>query len=137
MATLDLTNPASGFDMTDPDLVSFASTVSAGPTTWTYLTPAGHRVTVKGTGMTFDAAGHPTGGTATSIEIDVKNDSYPELKITGISVAAATLDDSPASFWRFLEGNDVILGPESAQGAAQGIFRFFGDGLVARNGATG
>jgi len=137
VATLDLTNAASGFDMTDPNLVTFASTVSAGPTAWTYLTPAGHRVTVKGTGMTFDAAGRPTGGTATSIEIDVKNDSYPEMRITGISVAAATLDDGPASFWRFLDGNDVILGPESAQGAAYSIFDIVGDGIAARNGAIG
>ena len=137
MATLDLSKPASGFDMTDPDLVGFGSTVAATPTAWTYLTPAGTRVRVTGTGMTFDAAGRPTGGTATAIEIDVKNDSYPELVITGISTPAATLDDGPASFWRFLEGDDVILGPEAAQGAAEGIFRMFGDGLAARNGATG
>jgi Ca2+-binding RTX toxin-like protein len=137
MATIDLRGAASGVDMTDPNLVSFGSTVSAGPTAWTYLTPAGHRVTVTGTGMTFDAAGRPTGGTATAIEIDVRNDSSADLRITGISVAAATLDDGPASFWRFLEGNDVILGPESAQGGAYSIFRFFGDGLAARNGAVG
>jgi hypothetical protein len=51
--------------------------------------------------MMFDAAGRPTGGTVTSIEIDVKSDSYPNLLITDINVAAATLDDGPASFWRF------------------------------------
>ena len=79
--------------MTDPDLVSFGSNDGAGtPTAWSYLTPAGDGVLVTGTGMTFDAAGRPTGGTATSIEIDVGNDdpTNPELVITGISVAAAT-----------------------------------------------
>ena len=140
MATLDLSKAKFSFYMSDPDLVSFGSNDGVGvPTGWSYLTTGGDDILVKGEGMTFDAAGRPTSGTATAIEIDVGNDDpgNPELVITGINVAAATLDDGPASFWRLLEGDDVILGPESAQGAAQGIFRTFGDGLAARNGATG
>ena len=119
MATLDLSKAKFAFYMTDPDLVSFGANDGAGtPTGWSYLTTGGDDVLVKGTGMTFDAAGRPTSGTATSIEIDVGNDDpgNPELVITGINVAAASLDDGPASFWRFLEGDDVILGPELAQG---------------------
>ena len=67
--------------------------------------------------MTYDAAGRPISGTATSIEIDLGDDGIPDIVISGISVAAATLDDGPASFWRFLEGNDLILGPEDGRRA--------------------
>ena len=74
--------------------------------------------------MTFDGGGRPISGTATSIAIDVGNDGSPDILITGISVAATTLDDSPASFWGLLGGNDVILGPELAQGAP--LFGSFG-----------
>ena len=55
--------------------------------------------------------------------------------ITGISVAAASLDDGDASFWRLLEGDDVILAPEAAQGAAGGIFTIMADGIASRPGA--
>jgi hypothetical protein len=139
MATLDLSKAKVSFYMTDPDLVSFGGNDGVGtPTGWSYLTPGGDDVLVKGEGMTFNAAGRPTSGTATSIEIDVGNDgSDPELVISGISVAAATLDDGPAGFWRFLEGDDVILGPELAKGASGGTFILFGDGIAARNVATG
>jgi Ca2+-binding RTX toxin-like protein len=120
--------------------VSFAANDGVGTQNgWSYLTTGGHDVLVEGQGMTFNAAGRPTGGTATSISIDVGNDdpANPELVITGISAAAAGLDDGAASFWRFLEGDDVILGPELAQGASGGTFTLFGDGIAARNGATG
>jgi Ca2+-binding RTX toxin-like protein len=140
MATLDLSKAKFSFYMSDPDLVRFGANDGVGtPTGWSYLTPGADDVLVRGEGMTFNAAGRPTGGTATSIEIDVGNDdpSNPELVITGISVAAASLDDGPASFWRFLEGDDVILGPELAKGASGGTFTVFGDGIAARNGATG
>ena len=138
MATLDFTHAAFGVDTTEPGFITYAATVGTGtPTSWSFITDAGNRIRVTGTGMTFDAAGRPTGGTATAIELDVDNNGSVDLVISGIAAPAATLDDGPASFWRFLDGNDVILGPESAQGAANGIFRLFGDGLVARGGATG
>jgi Ca2+-binding RTX toxin-like protein len=140
MATLDLSKAKFSFYMTDPDLVSFGANDGVGtPTGWSYLTTGGDDILVKGEGMTFNAAGRPTGGTATSIEIDVGGDdpNNPELVITGINVAAATLDDGPAGFWRFLEGDDVILGPELAKGASGGTFIVFGDGIAARTGATG
>ena len=138
MATIDLTRAASGIDMTEPGFVTYAAALGAGTaTSWSFLSAAGNRVQVTGTGMTFDAAGRPTGGTATAIEFDIDNNGSVDMVITGINAPAATLDDGPASFWRFLDGNDVILGPESAQGAAYSIFRVFGDSLEARNGATG
>jgi Ca2+-binding RTX toxin-like protein len=136
MPTLDLSKAKTEFYMTDPKLVSFGSTSSADPTTWAYLTTGGHRVLVKGSGMTFDAAGRPTAGTATSIEIDVGNDGAVDVFITGISVAAETLDDNPESFWRCLDGNDVILAPELAQVAPFSEFGMVGDGIAARAGDT-
>jgi Ca2+-binding RTX toxin-like protein len=140
MATLDLSKAKFSFSMTDPDLVRFGANDGVGTATgWSYLTTGDDDVLVKGEGMTFDAAGRPTAGTATAIEIDVGNDdpSNPELLISGINAAVATLDDGPASFWRFLEGDDVILGPELAKGASGGTFTLFGDGIAARNGAAG
>jgi Ca2+-binding RTX toxin-like protein len=137
MATLDLSKAKASVNMTDPSLVSFAANDGIGfPTAWSYLTSAGHDVTVGGTGLTYDAAGRPKSGTATSIEIDIGNDGGQDIRVTGISVAAATLDDGAASFWRFLEGNDVILGPERAQGAPATGFILVGDGAAARPGAT-
>ena len=62
MATLDLSNAKASFYMDDPKFVSFG-TLDGAPTasTWSWLTPAGHRVTVTGTGMTFDGAALPQG----------------------------------------------------------------------------
>ena len=138
MATLDFTRAAFGVDTTEPGFIDFSAVLGIGtPTSWSFVSSAGNRVHITGSGMTFDASGRPTGGTATAIEIDVDNNGSVDLVISGIAAPAATLDDGPASFWRFLDGNDVVLGPESAQGAANGIFRMFGDGLTARNGATG
>ena len=57
--------------------------------------------------------------------------SEPANNTPGINVAAATLDDGPASFWRLLEGDDVILGPELAKGASGGTFILFGDGIAS------
>ncbi|MFO1144432.1 MAG: calcium-binding protein [Amaricoccus sp.] len=138
MATLDFTRAAFGVDTTEPGFIDFAAGLGAGTaTSLSFRTVAGNRVQVTGTGLTFDAAGRPTGGTATAIEIDVDNNGSVDLVISGINAPAASLDDGAGGFWRFLDGNDVILGPDSAQGAANGIFRIFGDGLAARNGATG
>jgi Ca2+-binding RTX toxin-like protein len=138
MATLDLSKAKASFYMDDPKLVSFGS-LDGTPTstTWQYLTPAGHRVTVSGTGMTFDGGGRAIAGTATSVAIDVGNDGSPDILITGISVLATTLDDGPASFWGLLGGNDVILGPELSQGAPLfGSFVYFAEGIVAKPGAS-
>lgn len=138
MTTLDFTRAAFGVDTTEPGFIDFVAALGAGTaTSWSFRTVAGNRVQVTGSDMTFDAAGRPTGGTATAIEIDVDNNGGVDLVISGITAPAASLDDGPGSFWRFLDGNDIILGPDSAQGAANGIFRLFGDGLTARGGATG
>ena len=78
MATLNLQAARSAVRMNDPNLVGFGA-LDGTPTStsWSYLTPAGHRVSVTGTGMTFDAGGRPIAGTATSIAIDLGDDGIP------------------------------------------------------------
>ena len=134
MATLNLQAARSAVRMNDPNLVGFGA-LDGTPTStsWSYLTPAGHRVSVTGTGMTFDAAGRPISGTATFISIDLGADGIPDVTIGGISVAAATLDDGPASFWSMLEGNDFIRGPEDGWTPFPSAF-IVGDGVASRPG---
>ncbi len=144
MATIDLSKAKTSFRMDDLNLVQFHSVHGAPSSTqWSYLTPAGHRVVVRGVNMSFDAGGRPNAGTATSIEIDVGNDGTSDLVVTGVGVEAnsvtlAALHGGPAGFWRLLlDGNDVILGPELAQGAPlYGSFVHFADGVVAKTGAS-
>ena len=126
MATLDLSRASSGFDMTAANLVTFGSVVGTRTaTSWSYLTPAGNRVTVTGTSMQFDASGRPTAGSVTAVDIDIANDGDADISFTGLSEGAfpfgiAVMQGSPDAFWRMLlEGNDVILGPEKAKGAPQ------------------
>ena len=137
MATLDLSQAKSPVAMNDPNLVAFGA-VHGTPssTVWSYLTPAGHRVTVGGAGLTFDGSGRAVAGTATSVSIDIGNDGTPDLVLGGIGVPASELDDGPASFWEVLAGNDVILGPERAKGAPTTTFVLSGDGPAARSGIS-
>ena len=69
--------------------------------------------------MTFDAGGRPIAGTATSIEIDVGNDgTSPDVPASPASASRRRPSTTaPRASGAFLEGNDVILGPELAQGA--------------------
>ena len=138
MATLDLTKATASLDMTDPNLVTFGTAGGALPFSYYYLTPAGSAVHLLGEGMTFGTNGQPVSGTVTKIELDTGAfDAYrPEMTITGISVDAAALVNGPDSFWRFLEGNDVIIGPSKATARPDAEFKLFGDGVSARVGAT-
>jgi hypothetical protein len=134
MATLDLSGATQRVDMTDPNLVAFGTVENATPTIWSFLTPAGHDLQLEGSGLTFNAQGRALTGTVQSIAIDLGNNDFdnPDVLITGINVAATTLDDGQASFWRFLEGNDTIIGPSSATARDNQIV---GDGPAARSGA--
>ena len=94
MATIDISKAKQYFYQEFLNL-DWAANTGAGPTEWSFLTTGGHKVLVKGEGLAYDAAGRPTSGTATSIEIDIGNNGSPDIVITGISVAAASLDDGP------------------------------------------
>jgi Ca2+-binding RTX toxin-like protein len=134
MATVDISKAKQYFYQEFLNL-DWAANTGAGPTEWNFLTTGGHKVIVKGAGLAYDAAGRATSGTATSIEIDIGNNGSPDIVITGVSVAAAGLDDGGASFWRLLEGDDVILAPQRARGAAAGIFTIMADAIASRPGA--
>jgi Ca2+-binding RTX toxin-like protein len=137
MPTLNLSFANGAVRLNDPGLVGFAAVDGAATaTSWSYLTPAGHRVTVTGTGMTYDAAGRPISGTATQIALDLGADGKPDLFVAGLGVAATSLDDGPASFWQLLDGNDVIFGPDRVHDVPAQSAVIFGDGIVARPGSS-
>ncbi len=138
MPFLNLANSTVAVDLSNPDLVTFASFISSTPTKWSWLTTAGHRVDVFGTGFTY-SNGRATAGTATDIVFDLSNDGQGALELLafGLSFPASTLDDSADSFWRILDGNDTITGLRFANLTVNAASSVFGDGINARNGTTG
>ena len=135
MATLDLSNLLQPINLSDPNAVDFGSFVASAPTLWRWVSSAGHLIDVVASGMTFDALGHATGGTATAIGFDVGNNgpSLTEIQITGFSINAKLLDNNAASFWRILEGDDTIIGaPVTATPGGADAVSFFGDNILAR-----
>ena len=139
MANFDLTQALVAVDLTDPNFVNFNSFVSGTPNFWDWLSGAGHRLDLIGGGLTYGPGGHALTGTISAIGFDLGNNSASatELAITGLNIAAATLDDSPDSFWRILDGSDTIVGPLAATVAPGSVSKIFGDGINARAGATG
>lgn len=138
MANFDLTQAKVAVDLSDPNFVNFGSFVSSTPNFWDWLSVAGHRLDVVGGGMTF-AGGHATAGTVSAIGFELGNDilnNATELTITGLNVAATTLDDGADSFWRVLDGNDTITGPLVANIAPGAVSKIFGDGINARAGVS-
>jgi hypothetical protein len=75
MATLNLNGPLA-INMNVGDLVRF-KTVDGNPVSgnWSWITPEGTDIDLDGSGMTFDAAGHATGGLINTVKIDVGNDN--------------------------------------------------------------
>ncbi len=138
MAIVDLTLARSVANFSDPNFVNFGSSLSGTPTLWSWLSVAGHRIDVTGVGFTY-AAGQLTAGTVSAIGFDLNNNgpAANEIAITGLSVAAVTLDDGADSFWRILDGGDVIITPLLANQSTGSKSVVFADGLNARNGATG
>ena len=136
MANLDLSRTTTSFYMTYADAVAFATVDGALSTHWSYISRAGDDLEFEGQGLTYDLKGHPLTGTVNSIAIDLGHNDFfhPDIVVTGINVEAATLDDGQQSFWRFLEGDDVITLP-SGPGNAMG-FDIVGDALQPRAGAT-
>jgi Ca2+-binding RTX toxin-like protein len=138
MATLDFTKATASVDMTDANLVTYGTAGAALPFHFNYLTPTGNSVVLRGDGMTYGADCRPISGTIARIELDTGayDANRPEVVITGISADAPALVAGPGSFWSFLEGNDVIIGPSKATALPGAEFKLFGDGLSARAGAT-
>ncbi|WP_442578527.1 calcium-binding protein [Mesorhizobium sp. ASY16-5R] len=139
MATLDFSKATASLDMADPNLVTFGKGGATLPFYFNYLTPAGSSVVLQGENLNYGADGRPISGTVTKIELDTGSydAARPELVITGIAVEPQTLLAGPDSFWRFLEGNDVIIGASQNTARPDAEFKLFGDGIAARAGATG
>ena len=136
MANLDLSKTTTSFYMTYSDAVAFATVDGALSTHWSYISRAGDDLEFEGQGLTYDLKGHALTGTINSIAIDLGHNDFfhPDIVVTGINVEAATLDDGPQSFWRFLEGDDVITLP-SGPGNGMG-FEIVGDAIEARAGVA-
>ncbi len=144
MATLDLSKAKASFRMDDPNLVQFHSVHGAPSSTqWSYLTPGGPQGGRQGREHELRRAA------------DARTPApRPRSRSTSATTAPATSSSPasaskrqrhvgdppwrPAGFWRLLlDGNDVILGPELAQGAPlYGSFVHFADGVVAKTGAS-
>lgn len=139
MATLDLSTSRLAFSMTDRGDVGFNRAYQTDPTSWLFNTPDLHAVRLTGNGLTYDAEGRAQTGLVNRIEIDLGNDypADPDVTITGISASAPRLDDGPGEFWHVLQGNDVILAPDSAKGAARVHVALSGDGPSAPAGRGG
>jgi serralysin len=122
-------------DMSDLQLVKYGAAEMTTATSWSFTNTQPTDLQFDGTGMTFNAQGRALTGTVHRIGIDIGDDDFdnPDISITGIKAAAATLDDGGGSFWRFLEGNDTIIGPDFI-----GLLphQIFGDGVSARAGSS-
>lgn len=135
MATLDLSRAATRIDMTDYQIVQFGTAEQTEDDSWSFDTGRSDDLQLDGTGMTFDSTGRALKGTVNSIGIDLGDNDFdnPDVLITGLKVAASTLDDGHVAFWRsVLGGNDTIIGPRSGTG-----HQLFGDGYLGWNKGIG
>lgn len=134
MVNFSTANAQAPFDMTDGDLVSYSSLGINASTHWSWITGNGDAVHVYGTSFTYSGT-HATGGTVTSVSVDVDNDqsASPELAdiyLTGLSgIDITRLDDGAQAFWDELlqDGDNVdLLG---MTGLDTDTTRVFGDDL--------
>lgn len=110
MANIDLSGSRAGVDLRQiydyyNGTGAFVSETTAG-FTWhqgAIPTLAASDIVVKGTGLTYDATGLPTGGTIT--EMSYVTGSETRIHVTGISLAATDFYNFPA-----LSGDDSIHG---------------------------
>lgn len=125
--------------MIDQNLVAFdnANTVSGTLASWE--TPAGHEVDLLGSGFAFDAQGRPTGGRATSAQIDLGDDGLNDVQISGINVEATVLDDGAEAFWSATLAGTTII---DAQALSKDVVPFgfvssiFGDDFASATAAS-
>lgn len=135
MAKLDLSQANQAVDMSGSGLVKFSAYIAHSPSLWQWLTPAGNKVDVVGTTLTFDNLGHASGGNVVSTHIYLDNNvSNNKVQIFEIDAVAEPLDNNAESFWRMLEGDDTIAGPSATVAGSATAFTIFGDNIIARSG---
>ncbi|CAN7672216.1 calcium-binding protein [Rhizobium sp. LjRoot98] len=76
----------------------------------------GLKLKLSGSGFTFDAGGHATGGTLTGMVIYLNNGTTKMQQLTGLNVSLETFFDAAASFNQYdlarflMRGNDTLRG---------------------------
>ncbi len=117
---------------TDRGVAEFESVAASSDTTYSWNTVGGDNVDLFGSGFTYGADGRPTGGRATSAQIDIDGDGFNDVLISGINANPALLDDGADAFWSaLLAGTSVInaqaLSKEAVPFGRQSVL--FGDDL--------
>ncbi len=93
-----------------------ANQTSASATAVKFNLANGLKLTLVGTGFTFDSAGKPTGGTITGISIFLNNGTTKMQELTGLSVGLEAFHDAAAAYDQYamarflMRGNDVLKG---------------------------
>ncbi|MCG6903357.1 MAG: hypothetical protein LJE68_11825, partial [Rhodobacter sp.] len=138
MPTINNTNLTEAFTYINTGEVDFASHVNHSSTFYTWLTSNGNAITVQGTGITVNGSNIPTGGTITSVSIDLSNNSplLPDIQITDVSFDLSALiftaeAASAEAFWLA-----VLAGPVTVLGGATFETRFGGDFLNLSSAGT-
>ena len=142
MTVLDARLSLPGFDMSDGILVNFDSYLSNSNASYSWQTTAGsdpsNYIHAYGSGITTDGAGYPTGGSITSLKIDLEHDGNPntdtdiDAQIALAAPVALTALVSPAGtdpytaadkFWEaILSGDDTIYAPDAGRSFLFGDF---------------
>jgi Ca2+-binding RTX toxin-like protein len=143
MATLDASLSLPGFDMSDGALVNFDTYLSNSTVSYSWQTsmpgsdPTNY-IHAYGTGITTDGSGYPTGGSITSLKIDLEHNGNPntdtdiDAQITLDTPVALTSLVSPSGtdptaaadkFWEaILSGDDRIYAPSAGRSMIFGDF---------------
>lgn len=135
MTTLDASQSLVDFNMADETSVGFDVYLTSDPTAYHWQTASNgtdpiNYVHAFGTGVTVDGSGHPTGGTITSLQVDMEHDAVIDVNITDVSVSLVTLltptNTNPThadQFWEtLLSGDDTIVAPTRGRSLMFGDF---------------
>ncbi|MBK8458525.1 MAG: hypothetical protein IPL47_16560 [Phyllobacteriaceae bacterium] len=113
MATVTVNN-GDIYSYDETGAADFQTYASHSATQYAWLTSNGHRITANGTGISVDGSNNPTGGTITSVAIDVGDNGSDDIVITDISVGLAAIAGNGSGyetgvFWAaLLGGNDNL-----------------------------
>ena len=109
MALFDARSATQLFNAADARNVAFSAHFASSPTTYVWSTTGHDRIHVRGTNFTTGPDRKPTGGTATSVAIDLNRDGDIDATIARISVPLTALTANPSSFWETLLGGHDTL----------------------------
>ncbi|MEL7098615.1 MAG: calcium-binding protein [Pseudomonadota bacterium] len=130
MITFDASNLTTTFS--GASVGNFLSYVTHDATSYTWQTSNGHSVTLVGTGLTVSGSNILNGGTVTSVQIDLGNDSplAPDIVISGFSfdmasVSFSTRFGSGAELWNFVLAGEISTYIPPATGISLNMFGDF------------